>query len=80
VPIATTEQAATEQSTSGSLDDISWVQEAASQLYRRNVPLLHTSTQRPGVLLQVISFTRPSPTLVLQAAKAVTKRPGYEAR
>ena len=28
-----------------------------------NVPLLYTSTQRPGTSLYVISFTRPSPAL-----------------
>ena len=33
----------TERSTSDSLGDISWIQKAALQLYRRNVPLLHTS-------------------------------------
>jgi len=30
-----------------------------------NVPLFHTSTQCPGTSLHVISFTRPSPVLVL---------------
>jgi len=35
-----------------------------------NVPLLHTSTQHPGMSLHVISFTRSSPTLVLQVASA----------
>ena len=33
----------TECSTSDSLGNVSWVQEAALQLYRRNVPLLHMS-------------------------------------
>ena len=33
----------TERSTSDSLGDVSWIQKAALQLYRRNVPLLHTS-------------------------------------
>ena len=37
-----------EHLTSGSLGDTSWVQKAALQLYRKNVPLLHTSTQRSG--------------------------------
>ena len=57
-----------------------WVQKAASQLYsyRRNVPLLHTSIQGPGISLHVISFTRPSPTLVLQVTNAEVRRPGYE--
>ena len=31
--------------------------ESHPQLYRRNVPLLHTSTQRPGTALHVMSFT-----------------------
>jgi len=44
-----------------------------------NVPLLHMSTQRLAMSLHVISFTRPSPTLVLQAANAGVRRPGYEA-
>jgi len=54
------------------------------------VPLLHTPAQCPGMLLHVISFTRPSPALVLQAtiagvlglglAKiAGVRRPGLEA-
>jgi len=33
----------TERSTSDSLGDVSWIQKAALQPYRRNVPLLHTS-------------------------------------
>ena len=33
----------TERSTSDSLGDVSWIQKAALQQYRRNVPLLHTS-------------------------------------
>ena len=45
-----------------------------------NVPLLHTSTQRPGTSLHVISFTWHSPTLVLQATNAGVGRPGYKAR
>ena len=68
-----------ERSTSDSLGDVSWVQNATLQLYRRNVPLLHTSTQHPGMSLHVISFTRPSPVLVLQATNTGVRRPGYEA-
>jgi len=30
-------------STSDSLGHVSWIQKAALQLYRKNVPLLHTS-------------------------------------
>jgi len=48
-------------------------------LYRRNVPLLHTSTLCPDTSLHVISFTRHSPTLVLQATNVGVKRPGYKA-
>ena len=43
VPIANTDRRMTEHSTSDSLGDVSWIQKAALQLYRRNVPLLHTS-------------------------------------
>jgi len=70
----------TECSTSGSLDDVSWIQKAALQLYRRNVSLLHMSTQCLGTSLHVISFTRPSFTLVLQVTNARVRRPGYEVR
>ena len=42
--------------------------------YRRNVPLLHTSRYVIG-----LSFTRPSPALVLQATNTGVRRPGYEA-
>ena len=65
--------------TPDSLGNISWVQKATLQLYRRNVPLLTTSTQCVGMSLHVISFTRPSPTLILQVTNAGVRRPGYEA-
>jgi len=68
--IVNTDHGTTECLIPGSLGDISWVQKAASQLYIRNLPLLHTSTQHPGTSLHVISFTRPSLAFVLQAAKA----------
>jgi len=45
-----------------------------------NVPLLHTSTQRPGTSLHVISFTKPSSVLVLQATNTGVRRSGYKAR
>jgi len=51
----------TERSTSGSLGNVSWVQKADLQLYRKIVPLLRMSTQHPGISLHVNSFTRPSP-------------------
>ena len=44
-----------------------------------NVPLLHTSTRCPGMSLHVISFTRPSSMLVLQATNPGVGRPGYKA-
>jgi len=37
------DRATTECSISDSLSDVSWIQKAALQLYKRNVPLLHTS-------------------------------------
>ena len=40
--------------------------------------MCHSST-RPGMPLHVTQFTRPSPTLVLQATNAGVRRPGYEA-
>ena len=40
------------------------------------VPLLHTSRY----VIAWISFTRPSPVLVLQATNAGVTRPGYKAR
>ena len=46
----------------------------------RNVPLLHTSTQRPPSSLHLTSFTRPSPALVLQATNTGVRRPGNEVR
>jgi len=38
----------------------------------------HSST-RPGMSLHVISFTRPSPALVMQAINAGVRRPEFEA-
>jgi len=43
LPITNTDCRTTEHLTSDSLGDDSWVQKAALQLCRRNVPLLHTS-------------------------------------
>ena len=45
IPITNTYRGTTEHSTSDSLGDVSWVQKAALQLWRKNVPLLPTSTQ-----------------------------------
>ena len=44
-----------------SLGDVSLIQKTTLQLYRRNVPLLHMSS-----MLLHVTFTRPSPVLVLQ--------------
>jgi len=41
--IVSTDHRTTERSTSDGLSDVSWIQKAALQLYRRNVPLLHSS-------------------------------------
>ena len=43
LPIANADHGMTERSTSGRLNNVSWIQKATLQLYRRNVPLLHTS-------------------------------------
>ena len=47
--ITNTDYGTTKLSASGSLGSISWVQKAALEMYRRIVPLLHTSTQCPGM-------------------------------
>jgi len=44
--IANMDRRTTEHLTSDSLGDVSWIQKAALQLYRRNVPLLHMSFPR----------------------------------
>ena len=64
----------TERSTPDSLGDNLWVQKAASQLYGKNVPLLHMSTQHPGTSLHMICFSKPSLALVLQATNARERR------
>jgi len=61
----------TECSTSDSLGDVSWIQKAALQLCR----IHHMSRY-----VMWLSFTRPSPALVLQATNAGVRRPGYETR
>jgi len=75
LPIVNMDHRMTECSTSGSLGDVSLIQNAVLQLYRRNVPLLHTSRY---ITVQ-LSFTRPSPALELQATNTGVRRPGYEA-
>ena len=59
LPIANTDRTTTERLTSDSLGDFSWIQKAALQLYRRNVPLLHTS--RPGTSYHVTQFYQAFP-------------------
>ena len=76
LPITITEYGATEHSTSGSLGNVSWVQKATSQLYRRNVPHFHAPPKHPGTSLHMTSFTRLSPH---QVTNARAKRPRYEA-
>ena len=44
LPIASIDPTTTERSTSDSLGNISWIQKATLQLYRSNVPHLHTSS------------------------------------
>ena len=72
LPITNTDCRTTERLTSDSLGNVSWIQEAALQLYRRIVSLVqvHHCTW--------LSFTRPSPALVLQATNAGVRRTGYE--
>jgi len=79
--IETMDHGITERSTPGSLGYVSEIQKAALQLYRRNVPLLHTPTQLdqcPGMSQHVTSFIRPSSVSVLQATNVGVRRPGYE--
>jgi len=49
----------TERSTSDSLGDVSWVQRDTLQPYRRCVHSSTCPTQRPGMSLHVLSFTKP---------------------
>jgi len=44
-------------------------------LYSYKDGMCHSTTQRPGTSLFMISFTRPSPRLVLQATNAGVRRP-----
>jgi len=56
----------TEHSTSDSFGDVPWIQKAVLQLYRRNVPLLHTSRYA----LHMTQCYQASPALVLQVTNA----------
>ena len=73
LPTTNTNHGVTECLTSASLGDISWVQKAASQLYRRNMALLDMFTHHVTAHDQ---FYQVSPHL----AYAGTKRPGYKAK
>ena len=77
LPITNTDCRTTERSTSDSLGDVSWIQKAALQLYRRN-GMCHSSTC-PGTSFHMTQFYQAFPTLVLQATDAGVRRPGYEA-
>jgi len=57
LPIANTDHRTTERSTSDSLGDVSWIQKAALQLYRRNVP----SSTRLGTSYHVTQFYQAFP-------------------
>ena len=72
VRIANTDRRMTECLTSDSLGNVSWV------LYSCTEGMCHSSTCL-GMSLHVVSFTRPSPALVLQSTNDCVKRPGYEA-
>jgi len=72
--IANTDHRMTERSTSDSLGDVSWIQKAALQLYRRNVPLLHTSRY-----VTACDSVLPFPRISTASDKHWLRRPGYEA-
>ena len=74
LPTANTDHGTTQCLRSCSLGDASWVQKAALQLYRRSMPLLHTSTQHPGTSLHMINFTSVS----IASHICWEIRPGYE--
>ena len=60
LPIENTDHRMTECLTSDSLGDISWIQNAALQLYRRNMPLLHTFRYRIAQKFHGSKFSRIS--------------------
>jgi len=78
IPITNTYLGTTEHLTSDILGDIGF----RKLLYCYRERMCHSSPRPPkhlGMSLQVISFTWPSPVLVLQATNAGKRRPGYEA-
>ena len=74
VPIAYTDRRMTEHSTSDSLGDVSWIQKAALQQYRKG--MCHSSTH-PGMSFHVTQFYQDFPCV--SNASAGLRRPGYEA-
>ena len=81
LPITTTDHAVTERSTSGSLGQCF----SGSQRHLAGVQkeLCYSSTCPPNVRVchcTWLSFTRPSPMLILQVTNTGVRRPGYEAR
>jgi len=78
LPITNTDRRTTGYSTPGSLGDVSSVQKAASQLYRRNVPLLHTSPTSRYVTA-CDQYYQAFPKVASQVTNAGVTRPGYEA-
>ena len=61
--------------TSCSLGIVSWVQKAASQLFRRNLLLFHM----PKYIIVCDQFYQAFPALVLQATNTQVRRAEYEA-
>ena len=74
LPITTTDHAATKGLTSGSLGDISWVQKAASLLYR----MCHSSTCPPNIQVRNCMWS-VLPHISTSSDKCWGRRPGYEA-
>ena len=78
-PLTTsTDHTATVWLTSGSHGDVFLAQKAASQLHRRNMPLLHMSNIQVRHCMWRV-FTRHSFALVLQATNTGAKNPVYKA-
>jgi len=70
LPITNPDSRTTERSTSGSLGDVSWIQKAASQLYRRNVPLLHMCVHpTPRYVIAHDRFYQPFPRVSTESDK-----------
>jgi len=76
LPITNTNCRTTEHSTSNSL--LATFLGFRKPLYSCTEAMCHSS--HPSTSLLVISFTRPSPTLVLQVTNTGARRPGYKAK